>query len=43
MDTGCVELMLADRTKISINCTAGENEVAGNMVSAGSAALPDLL
>lgn len=31
MDTGCVELILADRTQISIDCTAVENEVADNM------------
>lgn len=31
MDTGCVELMLADGTQISINCTAVENEIADNM------------
>lgn len=31
MDTGCVELMLADGTQISIDCSAVENEVADNM------------
>ena len=31
MDTGCVELMRADGTKIFIDCTAVESEVADNM------------
>ena len=31
IDTACVELKLADRTIISIDCTAVENEVADNM------------
>ena len=31
VDTGCVELRLADGTQISIDCTAVENEVADNM------------
>ena len=31
MDTGCVELKMTDGTMISIDCTAVENEVAGNM------------
>ena len=31
IDTACVELKLADRTMISIDCTAVENEVADNM------------
>ena len=31
IDTACVELKLADRTTISIDCTAVENEVADNM------------
>ena len=31
IDTACVELKLADGTKISIDCTAVENEVADNM------------
>ena len=31
IDTACVELKLADGTMISIDCTAGENEVADNM------------
>jgi len=30
MDTGCVELRYSDGTKVAINCTAGENEVADN-------------
>jgi hypothetical protein len=31
IDTACVELRLSDSTMISIDCTAVENEVAGNM------------
>ena len=31
MDTSCVELKYADGTLISIDCIAGENEVARNM------------
>lgn len=31
IDTACVELWLADRTLISIDCTAVENEVADNL------------
>ena len=31
MDTGCVELFFSDRTMISIDCTAVENEIADNM------------
>ena len=31
MDTGCVELIYADGTMISIDCTAVENEVANNL------------
>ena len=31
MDTACVELKMADGTLISIDCTAVENEIAGNM------------
>lgn len=31
MDTACVELRLEDGTLVSIDCTAVENEVAGNM------------
>jgi len=30
IDTGCVELRLIDGTRISIDCTAVENEVADN-------------
>jgi hypothetical protein len=30
MDTGCVELRYSDGTKVAINCTAVENEVADN-------------
>ena len=30
MDTGCIELRLGDKSMISINCTAVENEVADN-------------
>ena len=30
MDTGCMELLLGDKTMISINCTAVENEIADN-------------
>ena len=30
MDTGCVELRLADGSMIAIDCTAEENEVADN-------------
>ena len=30
MDTGCVELRFQDGSMISIDCTAGENEVADN-------------
>jgi hypothetical protein len=30
MDTGCVELRYSGGTKVAINCTAVENEVAGN-------------
>ena len=30
MDTGCVELLYSDGTKVAINCTAVENEVADN-------------
>lgn len=30
MDTGCIELRLGDKSMISINCTAVENEVAEN-------------
>lgn len=31
IDTACVELRLSDGTKISIDCTTVENEVADNM------------
>lgn len=31
MDTACVELKFADRSMISIDCTAIEDEVAKNM------------
>lgn len=31
MDTACVELRLKDRTLLSIDCTAVENEVANSM------------
>lgn len=31
IDTACVELRMEDGTMISINCTAVENEIAGNM------------
>ena len=31
IDTACVELKLVDGTRISIDCTAVENEVADNM------------
>lgn len=31
MDTVCVELEFADGSMISIDCTAVENEIAGNM------------
>ena len=31
MDTACVELMFADGSMISIDCTAVENEIAENM------------
>ena len=31
IDTACVELKLADGTKISIDCTSVVNEVADNM------------
>lgn len=31
MDTACVELYLEDRTLLSIDCTAVENEVANSM------------
>jgi len=31
MDSGCVELIYADGTTISINCTRLENEIANNM------------
>lgn len=31
LDTACVELKYADGTLVSIDCTAVENEVAGNM------------
>ena len=31
MDTACVDLRLADRTLLSIDCTAVENEVANSM------------
>lgn len=30
MDTGCVELQMTDGTRISIDCTAVENEIADN-------------
>lgn len=30
IDTGCVELRYSDGTKIAIDCTAVENEVADN-------------
>ncbi|MEA4896509.1 MAG: DUF6061 family protein [Oscillospiraceae bacterium] len=30
MDTACVELLLGDKTMVSINCTAVENEIADN-------------
>lgn len=30
-DTACVELRFTDGTLISIDCTAVENEIAGNM------------
>lgn len=33
IDTACVELKLADGTMISIDCTAVENEVAGQYLS----------
>ena len=29
-DTGCVELVFEDGSKIAINCTAVENEIADN-------------
>ncbi len=38
IDTGCVELIYANGTVISIDCTAVENEVA-NTVSAQRAGL----
>ena len=31
MDTGCVELKYTDGIRIAIDCTAVENEVAGNL------------
>ena len=31
MDTACIELVFADGSMISIDCTAVENEVADNM------------
>ena len=31
MDTGCVELRYSDGSLYSIDCTAGENDVARNM------------
>ena len=31
MDTACVDLRLADRTLLSIDCTAVENEAANSM------------
>lgn len=31
MDTACVELVFADGSMVSIDCTAVENEVADNM------------
>ena len=31
MDTGCVELKYTDGSRIAIDCTAVENEVAGNL------------
>lgn len=31
LDTACLELRLEDRTLLSIDCTAVENEVANNM------------
>jgi len=31
MDTGCVEMLLGDKSMISINCTAVENEIADNL------------
>ena len=31
LDTACVELGLEDGTLLSIDCTAGENEVANSM------------
>ena len=31
LDTACVELRLDDRTMLSIDCTAVENEVANSM------------
>ena len=31
LDTACVELRLEDRTLLSIDCTAVENEMANNM------------
>ena len=31
MDTACVDLMFADGSMISIDCTAVENEIAENM------------
>ena len=31
LDTACVELHLADRTLLSIDCTAVENEAANSM------------
>jgi hypothetical protein len=30
MDTGRVEMLLGDKSMISINCTAVENEIADN-------------
>ena len=30
IDTGCVELIYQDTTRISIDCTAVENEIADN-------------
>lgn len=42
MDTACLELRFIDGSMISIDCTAVENEIADNYVSAVRAGLFDL-
>ena len=42
IDTACVELYFTDESKISIDCTAVENEVADNRFQRSGIGLVDL-